>query len=51
MMPTCADVLPAGIRPGHWKIAGTRMPPSQTVFLRWNSGALRDSHSPPLSCV
>ena len=27
------------------------MPPSQSVSLRWKSGALRDSHSPPLSLV
>ena len=49
--PTCAEVCPAGMRPGHFRIAGTRIPPSQTVCLRWNSGALRDSHSPPLSLV
>ena len=51
VIPTCGLVLPAGSRPGHRKMAGTRMPPSQAVSLRWNRGAFRDSHSPPLSLV
>ena len=51
MIPTWSETLPAGIRPGQRTIAGTRMPPSNTVHLRPNNGALLDSHSPPLSFV
>ena len=39
-MPTWSETLPAGMRPGQRINAGTRMPPSQTVHLRLNSGAL-----------
>ena len=40
---------PGGNPAGQRMIAGTRTPPSHTESLRWKSGALRDSHSPPLS--
>ena len=51
VIPTCGDVVPARMRPGHRISSGTRIPPSHSVDLRWKSGALRDSHSPPLSLV
>ena len=50
-MPTCREIVPAASRPGQRSNSGTRMPPSHSVPLRWNSGALRESHSPPLSLV
>ena len=50
-MPTWSETLPAGIRPGQRTMAGTRMPPSNTVHFRPKNGALLDSHSPPLSFV
>ena len=51
VMATCADVFPAGRRAGQRRINGTRMPPSHRVLLRLLKGALRESHSPPLSFV
>src|SRR6266853_719498 len=51
VIPTCFDTTPAGSWAGHRISAGTRMPPSQSVDLRWNRGALCDSNSPPLSLV
>jgi hypothetical protein len=34
VMPTCAEMVPAAIRPGHRISAGTRMPPSHAENLR-----------------
>ncbi len=51
VMPTWESERPAGNATGQRKIAGTRIPPSHNVSLRWKKGALRESHSPPLSLV
>src|SRR6267378_1642065 len=51
VIATCAELLLVGKCPGHRSISGTRIPPSHRVLFRLLSGALRESHSPPLSFV
>ena len=40
VIPTWRETRPAGMCPGQRRIAGTRMPPSQTVPLWWKSGVV-----------
>jgi hypothetical protein len=51
VMQSCADSLPAAMRPGQRAIHGTRMPPSVRSILPPTSGQLSEKRSPPLSLV